>query len=348
MKTGLLELMKRGARFFTAIGSNYVGIKPPATAPTASFDLTLFNALPGSTQAITVDSTGQLGTASMGGGGTLTSVAFAAPSEFSVSGSPLTGTGGTITLSKSSQSANLFFASPNGSSGVPTFRAVAWADVSGLVGSTSTSFAAGNDARFHTQNTDTGTTATSFQLNSGATGVRLKDVSGALNLRNSADSANANLIANDVTVNGNLTVSGTTTTINTATLAISDNIITLNSDVSTGTPTENAGVEVLRGSSSTTRLQWDETSDNWFAGTDTNLLKIARFTSVTFANGDLVAGSYTFTHNLNNQNAVVIVRDNAGKRIYPDDDTATSANVTTIDMTAYVGFSGNYTAIAVG
>lgn len=348
MKTGLLEVLKRGVRFFTAIGSNYVGIKPPAVAPTTSFDLTLFNALPVSTQAITVDSTGQMGTAAIAaGGGTVTSVALTLPGEFSVSGSPIA-TSGTLAVTKASQAANLFYASPNGAAGEPGFRVIAWADVSALTGSTSTSFAAGNDARLHTQNTDSGTTASSFQLNSGATGVRLKDISGALNLRNSTDTANADLVAKDVTISGNLTVTGTTTTVNTAQLAIADNIITLNSDFTTGTPTENTGIEALRGSSATARVQWDETTDAWLVGSDGNLLRSARTVSATFANADLVAGSYTFTHNLGNQNAIVIVRDNAGKRIYPDDDTATSASVTTLDLTAYIGFTGNYIATAVG
>lgn len=70
-------------------------------------------------------------------------------------------------------------------------------------------------------------------------------------------------VSNSVVVSGDLTVSGTTTTINTATLSIADNVITLNSDVTSGSPTENAGVEVLRGSSATVSMRWNETSDLW-------------------------------------------------------------------------------------
>ena len=71
--------------------------------------------------------------------------------------------------------------------------------------------------------------------------------------------------SNNVTISGNLTVSGTTTTINTATLSVADNIITLNSDftAASGAPTENAGVEVLRGNASTVAVRWNETSDLW-------------------------------------------------------------------------------------
>ena len=66
----------------------------------------------------------------------------------------------------------------------------------------------------------------------------------------------------DVVVGGNLTVNGTTTTLNTETLAIEDNIVVLNSNV-TGSPTTNAGIEVERGTSANVSLRWNETSDKW-------------------------------------------------------------------------------------
>ncbi len=67
--------------------------------------------------------------ASGGGLGTVTSVALSVPSEFSVSGSPVT-TSGTITLSKVSQNANAVYAGPStGSPAAPTFRALVAADL---------------------------------------------------------------------------------------------------------------------------------------------------------------------------------------------------------------------------
>ena len=65
-----------------------------------------------------------------------------------------------------------------------------------------------------------------------------------------------------LTLSGNLTVSGTTTSINTETLTVDDNVIILNNNV-TGAPTENAGIEVERGSSTNVVLRWNETSDKW-------------------------------------------------------------------------------------
>jgi hypothetical protein len=71
-------------------------------------------------------------TGGSGSAGTVTSVALTVPAEFSVSGSPVTGAG-TLAVSKVSQSQNLFFASPNGSSGVMAPRAIVAADLPGGV-----------------------------------------------------------------------------------------------------------------------------------------------------------------------------------------------------------------------
>mgnify|MGYP003113331751 CR=1 FL=1 len=65
-----------------------------------------------------------------------------------------------------------------------------------------------------------------------------------------------------VVIRGNLQVDGTTTTVNSATLSVADNIIVLNKDV-TGTPSENAGLEVERGSATNVKFRWNETTDKW-------------------------------------------------------------------------------------
>lgn len=66
----------------------------------------------------------------------------------------------------------------------------------------------------------------------------------------------------DIIVNANFVVNGTTTTVNTETVLIADNIITLNSNA-TGTPTENAGIEVERGTLANVSIRWNETTDKW-------------------------------------------------------------------------------------
>jgi len=69
-------------------------------------------------------------------------------------------------------------------------------------------------------------------------------------------------VGGNLTVTGNLTVSGTTTTVNSETLTIDDNIIVLNNNEA-GTPSENAGIEVERGTSTNVLVRWNEADDCW-------------------------------------------------------------------------------------
>ncbi len=66
-----------------------------------------------------------------GGTGTVTSVDLAMPSQFSVSGNPIVGSG-TLTASWASQTAKYVLAAPNASSGTPTFRALVASDIPAL------------------------------------------------------------------------------------------------------------------------------------------------------------------------------------------------------------------------
>lgn len=99
------------------------------------------------------------------GSGTVTSVTVSLPAIFSVSGSPIT-TSGTIAASLASQLQNLVWASPNGSSGAPTFRSLVNADLP------TSGVAAGNYAKV-TVNTQGIVTAGSTQitLSTDATGT---------------------------------------------------------------------------------------------------------------------------------------------------------------------------------
>lgn len=129
--SAMLRFINRGIRFSTTKGAaTYVGLKT-ASDPATSFYLNLPATLPGSTQALTVDPSGNIGYQSLGGGGSVTSVGLAAPPMFTVSGSPITASG-TLTLSLSSQAANTLLAAPDGAAGVPSFRAMVAADVPSL------------------------------------------------------------------------------------------------------------------------------------------------------------------------------------------------------------------------
>ena len=69
-------------------------------------------------------------------------------------------------------------------------------------------------------------------------------------------------LPNDVIIQGNLTVKGTTTSIESNTISLGDNILVLNNDV-TGAPTENAGLEIERGTELNVSVRWNETNDRW-------------------------------------------------------------------------------------
>lgn len=83
-----------------------------------------------------------------------------------------------------------------------------------------------------------------------------------------------------VVIAGNLTVEGTTTTINSNVVSVGDSVILLNGD-ETAAPTQDAGIEVERGTSANVSLIWNETTDMWqltVNGTDySNILTAANF-----------------------------------------------------------------------
>ena len=95
-----------------------------------------------------------------------------------------------------------------------------------------------------------------------STHVELKNVdSGIVTTRLETTTTGVDVTGNLI-VSGDFTVNGTTTTINTATLNVSDNIVVLNND-ETGTPSQNAGIAVERGTSDNVDIRWNETTDKW-------------------------------------------------------------------------------------
>ena len=81
-------------------------------------------------------------------------------------------------------------------------------------------------------------------------------ISNDLNVGNDLD------VTGSVVVGGNLTVNGTTTSVNSTEVNIGDNVIVLNSG-ETGTPSQDAGIEVERGTSDNRSLVWDESAGDW-------------------------------------------------------------------------------------
>lgn len=111
--------------------TNYTAIKSSDT-PSASVTYSLPPADGSSNQVLSTHANGSLFWQTISAGsGTVTSVALTAPSIFTVTGSPIT-TSGTLDFALNTQAQNLVFASPNGSTGTPTFRALVAADIPNL------------------------------------------------------------------------------------------------------------------------------------------------------------------------------------------------------------------------
>lgn len=70
--------------------------------------------------------------------------------------------------------------------------------------------------------------------------------------------------SDDVHIQGDLRVDGAVNFINSNQVNIGDNIITLNADIADdATPTEDAGIQVKRGTEAITGIYWRETDDKW-------------------------------------------------------------------------------------
>ena len=178
---------------------------------------------------------------------------------------------------------------------------------------------------------------------------------------------------NNLILDGNLTVNGTTTTVNSNTVNIGDNIIVLNSDES-GTPSQDAGIEVERGSSTNVRFQFKESTDRWQFSNDgstyfnlpTSTADVAEFSNLYYTDArvktklntetvisgssqitDLTthketvsgASSYTVTHNLNEQYPIVQCwNTSTSQQEVPVSITTNSVNqVTVVFSTNFAG-----------
>jgi hypothetical protein len=147
-------------------------------------------------------------------------------------------------------------------------------------------------------------------------------------------------VSGNLIVSGNLTVSGTTTTVNTEEINLADNIIKLNSNLDSGTaPSQNAGIEIERGSSDDVLLQWNETDDDWefqaynHAGTPVlTTYKIP--TTFTATIGDGSATSIAVAHNLGSKNVIVqLFHIDTDETVYAD-VVRTNTNTVTVSFTA--------------
>lgn len=140
-------------------------------------------------------------------------------------------------------------------------------------------------------------------------------------------------VRDNLIIDGDLTVSGTTTTVNTETINLADNIITLNSNEA-GTPSQNAGIEVERGTADNVALLWNESDDDWeFKAYDhattpsLTTYKIPRSYSATVGNGTLT--TINVDHNLGTRKVIVQLFDSSSyETVYADIVRTTTNRIT--------------------
>ena len=142
-------------------------------------------------------------------------------------------------------------------------------------------------------------------------------------------------VSGNLIVSGDLTVSGTTTTVNTETINLADNIITLNSNYTGSSPSENGGIEVERGTVTNVALRWNETTDIWELTKDgSNYYEIQTVGESTYATtiGDNSNTSFTVTHNLGTKDVIVQLYDLSSNDTVYADVVRTSTSVVTVSF----------------
>lgn len=156
-----------------------------------------------------------------------------------------------------------------------------------------------------------------------------------------------------IKITGNLEVAGSTTTINTETVTIQDNMILLNSN-SASTPSENAGIEVERGSSANVNMHWIESSDTWYlteSGTNANggglvSKKIIQnlFKTVTGNSGTATANASATALAVTGVNGITTVAANQGIEISaPGMSTGTAMTLTATSIGSATNKRANVT-----
>jgi hypothetical protein len=249
-----------GSGAYTTLGTTQTVSGTKTFSGPCVFSGTGTNSATGVTQSSSDDSTRLATTAyvktvvSAAGSGTVTSVGLSLPNLFTVSGSPVTGSG-TLTATLASQTAAQVFAAPAATAGAPTFRALVAGDIPSLTAAKISDF----DTQVRTNRLD--------QL---------------------AQATQPVTFGSNVTVTGDLTVNGTTTTINSTTVTIDDKNFVLGDVASPTDAGADGGGITLKGTTDKS-LNWVDATDAWTSSEHLNLLTGKAF----YINGTSVLNAST-------------------------------------------------------
>lgn len=163
----------------------------------------------------------------------------------------------------------------------------------------------GSISNFASTGIDDNATATKVVLSDTAATFAVAGDFGSNELTAGAAALESLAVSGDAVINGNLTVSGAVVTTLSETVAIEDNIISLNSNEAAA-PTLDAGFEVVRGTEANVSFTWDETADTWTLGSEALTV------------GDVTAASLELTTELSRSNGGTATDTSA----YADDSIA--------------------------
>ena len=202
---------------------------------------------------------------------------------------------------------------------------------------------------------------------------------GELIISTTGDKTGDLTVGGNAVIAGNLTVSGTVTTINTETIALADNIIELNSNIGEVAPTQNAGIEINRGTETNYQFLFDEITDEFKIGEIGGLQPVLTrdevanlqesdilvwnstagkavgktFDELALPNkyavtiGDGTATTYTITHNLNTTDITYSVKELSNGEIVFTNVTVTGVNTISVSF-AVAPTTNQYRVVVIG
>jgi len=149
-----------------------------------------------------------------------------------------------------------------------------------------------------------------------------KRISGDYTIQSVGINDRINITSTMVTINGNLQVTGNSQTIVSTNSAITDNMITLNHGLSTGSPPNAAGaaIEVDRGTEANVQLRWNETVKNWQVTRD----------GTTYANIASSVGSLLSNVYADSAPALGANLDLRGRTVWDSTTNATALTLSTV------------------
>lgn len=225
---------------------------------------------------------------------------------------------GNYTIGISDQSASTFLAAPI-AGGNPTFRVIANADLPGDIDAAKVSVGTLPAAQM-----PAGTETNEFQIGISSANPKIVSTSTTVLAVQQDDGSAADLVVRKITATEMDVLQVTQ-------VEYGDAMLTLNADYTGSTPTEDAGLEIERGTLVNYQLIHQESSLRAAHGAIGSLHILGYKIVRTFTNADLVGGILTWAHGLNSRVFISGIIDASWREIGVS-GTSTDANTITFDI----------------